>query len=132
MTRTVDRMGDVTRPELIDLDVGALGPYLIANEAAVRGELRWEPIEGVRSNVTYRVADDEPAWALRCPPVAGLTPSADDRELIRVLVDLHAVPYREVGLAELGRPDGFAARQVRRWRHQWGLIASSSSILGAR
>jgi aminoglycoside phosphotransferase (APT) family kinase protein len=173
---------------MIDLDVGALRRYLIAEGIAVEGELRWELIAGGRSNLTYRVADDEQAWVLRRPPVAGLTPSAHDvareyrvtdalqkasvpvaatvvacsdlsvlgapftlveyvpgrvfrseadlralsdldlravhRELIRVLVDLHAVPYREVGLAELGRPEGFAARQVRRWRRQWGHVAT--------
>jgi len=45
-------------------------------------------------------------------------------ELIRVLVDLHSVPYQEIGLAEFGRPDGFAARQVRRWGQQWQHVAT--------
>lgn len=45
-------------------------------------------------------------------------------ELIRVLVALHAVPYRELGLAEFGRPDGFAVRQVKRWRQQWEHVAT--------
>jgi aminoglycoside phosphotransferase (APT) family kinase protein len=44
-------------------------------------------------------------------------------ELIRVLVELHAVPYAECGLAEFGRPDGFFARQVKRWRQQWDLVS---------
>jgi aminoglycoside phosphotransferase (APT) family kinase protein len=39
--------------------------------------------------------------------------------LVDVLADLHAVDYDAVGLAEFGRPDGFAARQVRRWTKQW-------------
>ncbi|MFE2985807.1 phosphotransferase [Streptomyces sp. NPDC059262] len=33
---------------------------------------------------------------------------------------LHAVSYDVVGLGEFGRPDGHLARQVRRWRDQWG------------
>jgi aminoglycoside phosphotransferase (APT) family kinase protein len=39
--------------------------------------------------------------------------------LVDVLADLHSVDYGAVGLAEFGRPDGFAARQVRRWTKQW-------------
>jgi aminoglycoside phosphotransferase (APT) family kinase protein len=39
--------------------------------------------------------------------------------LIDVLADLHGVDYREVGLGEFGRPEGFMARQVRRWAKQW-------------
>ena len=39
--------------------------------------------------------------------------------LVDVLADLHSVDYEEVGLAEFGRPDGFMARQVRRWSKQW-------------
>ncbi|MGB3324231.1 MAG: phosphotransferase family protein [Mycolicibacterium fortuitum] len=40
-------------------------------------------------------------------------------ELVHTLVDLHAVDYRAVGLEDFGRPDGFAARQVRLWTRQW-------------
>jgi aminoglycoside phosphotransferase (APT) family kinase protein len=39
--------------------------------------------------------------------------------LVDVLADLHGVDYEKVGLAEFGRPDGFMARQVRRWGKQW-------------
>ena len=39
--------------------------------------------------------------------------------LVDVLADLHTVDYEAVGLAEFGRPEGFAARQVRRWTKQW-------------
>ncbi|QRP43193.1 phosphotransferase family protein [Amycolatopsis sp. FDAARGOS 1241] len=46
------------------------------------------------------------------------------RELIRVLVALHAVPYAEIGLGDFGRPDGFFARQVKRWRRQWDHVAT--------
>lgn len=41
------------------------------------------------------------------------------RELIDVLVRIHAVDYEAVGLGSLGRPDGFVERQVRRWGEQW-------------
>ncbi|WP_448627908.1 phosphotransferase family protein [Geodermatophilus sp. URMC 64] len=39
--------------------------------------------------------------------------------LVDVLADLHGVDYHEVGLGEFGRPEGFMARQVRRWTKQW-------------
>lgn len=43
---------------------------------------------------------------------------AISERLVDTLVDLHAVDPASVGLAEFGRPEGFAARQVRRWRTQ--------------
>ena len=39
--------------------------------------------------------------------------------LIDVLAELHIVDYEAVGLSDFGRPEGFAARQVRRWTKQW-------------
>jgi aminoglycoside phosphotransferase (APT) family kinase protein len=39
--------------------------------------------------------------------------------LMDTLVDLHEIEPASVGLAEFGRPDGFLARQVRRWHQQW-------------
>ncbi|CAJ1493229.1 phosphotransferase family protein [[Mycobacterium] kokjensenii] len=48
--------------------------------------------------------------------------SANASALVRVLVDLHAVDYRAVGLESFGRPDGFLERQVRLWARQWDLV----------
>src|SRR5687768_6022432 len=39
--------------------------------------------------------------------------------LVDVLADLHTVDVDAVGLSDFGRPEGFAARQVRRWTKQW-------------
>lgn len=39
--------------------------------------------------------------------------------LVDVLADLHAVDHVAVGLGDFGRPEGFMARQVRRWTQQW-------------
>ncbi|MGY1814855.1 phosphotransferase family protein [Blastococcus sp. SYSU D00820] len=39
--------------------------------------------------------------------------------LIDVLADLHSVDPAAVGLGDFGRPEGFMARQVRRWTQQW-------------
>ena len=51
-----------------------------------------------------------------------LDPAAATRScelLMDTLVDLHEVDPASVGLAEFGRPEGFLARQVRRWHQQW-------------
>jgi aminoglycoside phosphotransferase (APT) family kinase protein len=56
--------------------------------------------------------------------VAHLTESdarAASFELIDVLARLHAVDPAVVGLADLGRPDGYLERQLARWRKQWDL-----------
>lgn len=47
--------------------------------------------------------------------------------MVDTLVDLHAVDYQEIGLADLGRPDGYLNRQVSRWKKQ--LAASTSREL---
>jgi len=39
--------------------------------------------------------------------------------LVSVLAELHAVDPGLIGLGDLGRPDGYAERQVRRWSAQW-------------
>ena len=39
--------------------------------------------------------------------------------LIDVLARLHGLDYQSLGLADLGRPDGYAARQVRGWTERY-------------
>src|SRR3954451_8153033 len=54
--------------------------------------------------------------------LAGLTTRAATRScelLMDTLVELHEVDPAAVGLADFGRPEGFLARQVRRWHQQW-------------
>jgi aminoglycoside phosphotransferase (APT) family kinase protein len=61
---------------------------------------------------------------------AGLGPArlgAIARRMVATLAGLHAVVPAEVGLADFGRPQGFLARQVRRWKQQ--LDASRSRPL---
>lgn len=56
-----------------------------------------------------------------------LPPEADSAEkrreigygLVEALAELHTVDYALHGLATFGKPEGFAERQVRRWRKQW-------------
>jgi aminoglycoside phosphotransferase (APT) family kinase protein len=45
--------------------------------------------------------------------------TAIGNSLIDVLADLHSVDHDAVGLSDFGRPEGFLARQVRRWTQQW-------------
>jgi len=40
-------------------------------------------------------------------------------EAIDVLTSLHQLDYVAIGLADLGRPEGFVARRVDRWLQQW-------------
>ena len=46
--------------------------------------------------------------------------------LVDVLAALHAVEPDAVGPADFGRPEGFMARQVRRWGTQWERARDSS------
>ncbi len=41
------------------------------------------------------------------------------RSFVDTLVALHRVDYEAIGLSDLGRPDGFAERQVRGWAARW-------------
>jgi aminoglycoside phosphotransferase (APT) family kinase protein len=67
------------------------------------------------SYVEGRVVDEHslPASAT----TAKLTEIYD--RMIDALVLIHKVDPDQVGLADLGRPDGFLERQVNRWRTQW-------------
>jgi aminoglycoside phosphotransferase (APT) family kinase protein len=38
---------------------------------------------------------------------------------IDILADLHALDPEEVGLGDLGRPDAYVARQLKRWKASW-------------
>ncbi|MGE2716441.1 phosphotransferase family protein [Mycolicibacterium litorale] len=42
--------------------------------------------------------------------------------LVSTLAALHRVDHVAVGLGTFGRPDGYFARQLRRWSGQWGLV----------
>jgi len=56
------------------------------------------------------------------PPGLDATPAlvrAQQTALIDTLAQLHDVDYRAVGLADLGRPDGYVARQVRGWSERY-------------
>lgn len=82
-------------------------PYLIVEDPAIIGAPFYvmERRRGV-------VLDD------RFPPDYDPTPArcaAITEAVVTALVDLHAIDWRAAGLADLGRPDGFLARQVSGW-----------------
>jgi aminoglycoside phosphotransferase (APT) family kinase protein len=53
------------------------------------------------------------------PPVTEAGARACGERLVDLLLDLHRVDHRAVGLEGFGQPDGYLERQVRRWRKQW-------------
>jgi aminoglycoside phosphotransferase (APT) family kinase protein len=71
----------------------------------------------------FFVMDFVQGHILRDPATAeALAPEARGHaaeELIDGLVRIHAVDPDAVGLGELGRKDGYIARQLRRWHGQW-------------
>lgn len=48
--------------------------------------------------------------------------------LVDALAALHAVDFREVGLAGFGRTDGYGERQLRRWSRQWAHMEAQSPL----
>lgn len=75
-------------------------------------------------DVPFYVMEKVPGIVLRDEMPSGYAEGPDARlaltdALVDGLVALHAVEPRHVGLADYGRPDGFAARQVRTWARQW-------------
>jgi aminoglycoside phosphotransferase (APT) family kinase protein len=55
----------------------------------------------------------------RVPGADAATRAAMHDEMNRVLAALHQVDWRAIGLETFGRPDGYMARQVRRWSAQY-------------
>lgn len=71
----------------------------------------------------FYVMNYVPGAILRSPRDAESITSAQaaacSAAMIQSLADLHRVDYAELGLAQIGRPDGFLERQLHRWRDQW-------------
>ncbi|MEV5411337.1 phosphotransferase family protein [Thermopolyspora sp. NPDC052614] len=71
----------------------------------------------------FYVMREAPGVVLRTPEgTAALTPTqreAIGELLIDTLAALHGIDPGEVGLSDFGRPEGYLARQLRRWGEQW-------------
>ena len=99
LSALIDTYGKVPRPLLYCEDEGVLGaPFYVM-----------ERVKGV---------------ILRNKIPAGLTLDAPQMQkvclaLIDALVELHALDYRAAGLSELGKPEGYAARQVAGWTKRY-------------
>jgi aminoglycoside phosphotransferase (APT) family kinase protein len=103
---SVSGVPPVPTPVLACSDLGVLGaPFTL---------VQW--VDGVVLRDPLVTATIEPAAAVRLV----------DR-LVDGLADLHSVDVEAVGLASFGRPVGYLARQVSRWRRQWDVVATRPS-----
>jgi aminoglycoside phosphotransferase (APT) family kinase protein len=96
---------------LADTDVPTPQPFHLCTDTDVLGAVFY-----VMERKTGHIIRNE------FPPGFAATPEEKRRVgegLIDTLVKLHDVDYETVGLGEFGHPDGFMARQVRRWKQQW-------------
>src|SRR5215211_5220063 len=114
-------------------------------EDVPEGELEVSQFPSGASNLTYLLKVGDWEGVLRRPPLGPVPPKAHDmgresgilarlndvfpdgvehdeelcrgisRTLVDTLVDLHAVDFREAGLRDLGKPDGFLRRQTEGW-----------------
>jgi aminoglycoside phosphotransferase (APT) family kinase protein len=74
--------------------------------------------------VTFYVMELVHGHIVRTEFPPGYASSSEDKHrvgqtLVSTLVNLHAVDWESVGLSEFGHPEGFMARQIRRWKQQW-------------
>jgi aminoglycoside phosphotransferase (APT) family kinase protein len=72
----------------------------------------------------FFVMERRRGWVIRnaWPPAFGSIGAVRRRlasNLVATLAELHRVDPAEVGLDDLGRPDGFVARQVEGWGRRW-------------
>ncbi|GAB6984164.1 phosphotransferase family protein [Nocardioides pyridinolyticus] len=51
--------------------------------------------------------------------------------LVEVLAALHRIDHHAVGLGRFGPPDGYAARQIKRWSGQWELVGADDAEVQA-
>jgi aminoglycoside phosphotransferase (APT) family kinase protein len=63
-------------------------------------------------------------WEPHVPGVAGEERAAIFEALNATIAALHEVDYAAAGLADFGRPQGYVARQVRRWSEQYRASAT--------
>lgn len=87
---------DATNPP--GLDLAALTRWFDTHIPGRQGPLTAIVLHGVRSNLTYRVADGDFSWVARRPPLGGLTPSAHD--VAREFRVMSALRGRGVALPE--------------------------------
>ena len=93
----------VARPHVLCEDEGLIGtPFYIMD--FVPGRVIWEP---------------------HVPGVGGDERAAIFEALNATIAALHDVDYTAAGLGDFGRPEGYVARQVRRWSEQYRASATA-------
>ncbi len=86
-------------------------PILLADDESVLGA-PFYVMERVRGTILRRKSASDPrldAETARRLSVA----------FVDALVELHALPYERMGLADLGKPEGYVERQVRGWTKRY-------------
>ncbi|MBI4245865.1 MAG: phosphotransferase family protein, partial [Candidatus Rokubacteria bacterium] len=86
-------------------------PFLACDDARILGA-PFYVMERRRGVVVRR--EEPPAW--RGDPA---TRRRVSEALVDTMVALHALDWRAAGLGDLGRPEGFVARQVKGWAERW-------------
>jgi aminoglycoside phosphotransferase (APT) family kinase protein len=94
---------------LRDTDVPVPPAYALCSDADVLGAPFY--VMAKVDGIAYRTAE-------QIAPLGPARVQAIAERMIDTLALLHAVDPGAVGLGEFGRPEGFLARQVRRWRKQ--------------
>ncbi len=89
--------------------------YLFCDDAAIAGA-DFFVMERQRGDVVRGVIPD----SMRDQPDVG---KRLGHSLIEAMAQFHLLDADECGLSDLGRPDGFVARQVRGWKKRWDLVA---------
>ncbi|GAA3543887.1 acyl-CoA dehydrogenase [Aeromicrobium flavum] len=77
-----------------------------------------DSVIGANFYVMERMSGTAFQRAVDLEPIGAERTRAITERLVDTLVDLHAVDYASVGLADFGRPDGYLTRQVARWKKQ--------------
>ena len=98
--------------------ISALGPTTVPVPAAL-GLCTDEAVNGAPFYVMEFVAGEvvrDAGMARRLPPEQRLTAG---HSIVDVLAQIHAVDVDAIGLADLGRREGYIARQLKRWHGQW-------------
>ncbi len=95
---------------LAPTDVPVPKPFAFCDDNSVNGAPFYvmEKVDGVILRTPQEITELSRDDARRC-----------SEALVDVLVAIHAVDYKGVGLGEFGHPDGYVERQVRRWGEQW-------------
>jgi aminoglycoside phosphotransferase (APT) family kinase protein len=98
--------------------INALGPtdvpvpiaYAFCDDPAINGSTFYvmEQVDGRIPRTAADLASFSVDEARRC-----------SEQLVDVLAAIHRVDWAAAGLGDFGRPDGYLARQVRRWNQQW-------------